>query len=207
MTCQFAVCSRDATARPSAKTLTASETLPIQICTRIAYEAKVACRRILVVRFETWIWSKSLTRRPPWLTWTLKHAAEPTPSSSGAIPSTSSPWQSSDPNSAARRRTRRGPRRHSPLVPAERVHPAADAGRGVPTRVRERAMTEDRLVPSTDPSHACPECGVVPSRFIDGDHEEGCSRQPICPECGCDPTTMFHGINGCTLASGRAAQS
>jgi hypothetical protein len=57
------------------------------------------------------------------------------------------------------------------------------------------------VMPSTDPSQACPECGVVPSRFIDGDHEDDCSLAPTCPACGCDPTTMFHGINGCPAAA------
>ncbi|WP_131816334.1 hypothetical protein [Mycolicibacterium porcinum] len=55
-------------------------------------------------------------------------------------------------------------------------------------------------MPSTDRTQACSECGVVPSRFVDGDHDDGCSLQRICPECGCDPTTMFHGITGCSLA-------
>lgn len=39
---------------------------------------------------------------------------------------------------------------------------------------------------STDPSHACPECGVIPTKFIDGDHEPDCSREePACSGCGC----------------------
>jgi hypothetical protein len=38
---------------------------------------------------------------------------------------------------------------------------------------------------STDDSYACPECGVVPSRLVDGDHAEGCSREePPCAGCG-----------------------
>jgi hypothetical protein len=38
----------------------------------------------------------------------------------------------------------------------------------------------------------CPECGVVPSRFVDGDHEADCSRRLRCPICGADPNSMFH---------------
>lgn len=38
----------------------------------------------------------------------------------------------------------------------------------------------------------CPECGVVPSRFVEGDHDTGCSLVPRCPACGCDPDGMFH---------------
>jgi hypothetical protein len=57
---------------------------------------------------------------------------------------------------------------------------------------------------SNDASHACPERGVVPSRFIDGDHEGGCSLAPRCPACGCDPTSMFHGATGCPAAAASA---
>lgn len=70
-----------------------------------------------------------------------------------------------------------------------------------PVQGKVRSGISVDAVPAADQSNACPECGVVPSRFIDGDHDAGCSRQTICPECGSDPTTMFHGITGCTLAT------
>jgi hypothetical protein len=41
-------------------------------------------------------------------------------------------------------------------------------------------------------SEACPECGVVPSRFVEGDHDGDCSLAPGCPACGCDPDGRFH---------------